>query len=97
MANTILKEGFKDGSGSYGTGLVFSGVWFSNYPLDINEGAKGDTLLSVDIPEFKVLQYEWQEEGKTYREFLIPASLVNDYAVSTIQRDSEPVSRFMSG
>jgi len=78
-ADAILAEGFKNGTGFCLTDRVWSGVWLSDIPLDANEGAKGDTLLSVEIPEDDVLFYEWVEEGKPYREFLVPADLVNRY------------------
>jgi hypothetical protein len=42
-------------------------------PLDVNEGAEGDTLLRIDLsmPESDIADYEWIEEGKPYREWLI--------------------------
>jgi hypothetical protein len=50
-------------------------VWFSDVPLDENEGADDDTLLLLKIPKSIIAEYEWIEEGKPYREFLVPASL----------------------
>jgi hypothetical protein len=57
----------------------WSGVWLSDKPLDANEGARGDVLLKVklDLTEEQLDDYEWIEEGKAYREWLIPAALVN--------------------
>lgn len=84
-AQAILAEGFKDATGTYGTGIEFTGVWFSaNEPLDPNEGAWGDTVLVVEIPEDQIIEYEWVEEGKPYREFLIPAETVNRYGPPSI-------------
>jgi len=79
-ANAILSSGFKDGTGNYLTTNEYSGVWLSNVPLDANEGAFGETLLLVelDMPEGELSQFEWIEEGKGYREWLIPAALIND-------------------
>jgi hypothetical protein len=48
-AIAILREGFRDGSGGYGTAEKFSGVWLSDSPLDVNEGAEGDTVLVVNF------------------------------------------------
>jgi hypothetical protein len=78
-AKRILKEGFNDSIGSYGTDHEFSGVWLSLEPLDINEGAGGDTLLYVvlDCSEDELANFEWVESGKTYREWLIPAAIIN--------------------
>jgi hypothetical protein len=78
-ARAILGRGFRDATGSYLTSRRFRGVWFSNQPLDVNAGAEGDRLLRVVLPiplrELRV--YEWVEQGKPYREWLLPAALVN--------------------
>lgn len=56
---------------------LWRGVWFSDVPLDGNEGAEGEDLLSVEIPDELFAEYEWIEDGKPYREALIPAEKVN--------------------
>jgi hypothetical protein len=79
-AESILYDGFKDGVGTYLTDRVWRGVWLSNIPLDENEGARGEVLLAVhlQIPARELReQYEWKEQGKGYREFLIPAEVLN--------------------
>lgn len=88
-ADAISREGFRDGSGTYMTSSVYTGVWLSDQPLDANEGAGGRFLLVVEIPEEVVAPYEWVEEGKGYREFLVPANLVNNYGPSSIEEDEE--------
>jgi len=81
-AESILRDGFRDGYGRYMTDREFSGVWLSDQPLDSNDGASGDTLLRVDLAcnESEISDFEWIEEGKSYREWLIPAAFVNDLA-----------------
>ena len=61
------------------TNRVFSGVWFSDQPLDSNEGASGDVLLRVtlSLSESELKDWEWCEEGKPYREWLVPSKIVN--------------------
>jgi len=76
-AAAILREGFRDGEGSYLTDRTLRGVWLSDFPLDENAGADGDQLLQVDVPDAVALDHEVVEEGKTYREFLIPADVLN--------------------
>jgi hypothetical protein len=71
----IIREGFKDGEGTE----LWSGVRVSDVPLDDKEGAKGDALLTLEVPEAELTPYEWVEEGKLYREFLCPADLLNRY------------------
>jgi hypothetical protein len=80
-ARSILRDGFLDGRGTYLTIQEWTGVWLSDSPVSVNEGAQGETILAVDIPLDLVLDYEWVEEGKPYREFLVPARLVNAYPV----------------
>ena len=88
-ATAILQKGFKDGIGTYMTTIFHSGVWLSNYPLDCNEGAFGDTVLLIEIPESVIAEYEWIEEGKPYREFLVPAIIVNQYGPPRIFNEFE--------
>jgi hypothetical protein len=79
-AESILCDGFMDGEGTYLTDRVWRGVWLSDRPLDENEGACGDVLLRihVSVPAREIgNKYEWVEEGKGYREFLIPAEVLN--------------------
>jgi len=78
-ADAILTGGFKDARDTYLTDEEHTGVWLSDRPLDINEGADGDRLLSIDIPEEIFKKWEWLEDGKPYREALIPAQVVNTY------------------
>jgi hypothetical protein len=78
-ARTILAKDFKDGMGTHLTNRVWRGVWLSNVPLDSNEGANGDTLLKVTLTptHADLARYEWIEDGKPYRDWLVPAKLIN--------------------
>lgn len=78
-AKDIMEKGFKDSESNYLTNRKWSGVWLSDRPLDSNEGAKGNQVLTVEIPDEVISEYEWVNEGFTYREFLVPAELVNRY------------------
>lgn len=97
-ADAIFREGFRDGTGRYLTPEVWSGVWLSDIALDSNEDAGGDTLLVIEIPEDVVAEYEWVEEDKLYREFLVPAGVVNKYGpprvVSPEEEEGLPDPRF---
>jgi hypothetical protein len=85
----ILSRGFRDGDGGYLTRNTYRGVWLSNQPLDVNEGAIGRTLLAVEVPEAIVAEWEWVEEGKGFREFLVPAELVNEYGPPIIVSEED--------
>ena len=79
-ARTILLDGFQDRTGNYMTETLHTGVWLSDSPLDVNSyGRGGETVLEVTFhgPEGEIADFEWIEESKGYREWLIPAALVN--------------------
>jgi len=91
-AKEILAHGFQDREAVYGTigaGRTFSGVWLSDRPLDAADCIHGDTLLAITIPEDVVAEYEWIEEGKHYREWLVPAEIVNSFGPPTVCVDHE--------
>jgi predicted DNA-binding antitoxin AbrB/MazE fold protein len=73
-AIAILANGFEDGKWH---GL--SGVFVSLKPVDVNEGAKGDTVLrlTTSIKLEALRRYEIVEEGKPYREWIVPARILN--------------------
>ena len=79
-ATEIFRNGFRDARGQYLTDTEHQGVWLSDKPLDCNEGAKGEVLLAVDIDPTIVEKHEWVEEGKPYREYLVPAKWLNSHA-----------------
>lgn len=83
QAEAILREGFRPRLGQLG----LNGVWFSDVPLDINEGAKGPTVLAVEIPEKDVEAFEVRESGKPYREWCVPAEVANRPAVVIVDDD----------
>jgi len=83
-AQSILKNGFRDGTGRYLTDRIWKGVWVSNRPLDPNEGAEGAALLEIRIPESEMTPFEWAEEKKPYREFLVPAHVLNEKATTIL-------------
>ena len=74
----ILRDGFRNATGRYLTNREWSGVWVSDRPLDNNEGASGEALLQITIAEDLLAAFEWVEEGKPYREWLVPAAVLND-------------------
>jgi hypothetical protein len=82
-AEAILQRGFEDRTGNYLTRNLYTGVWFADMPLDVNDfgGSTEDTMLTIDLdlPDEEIAQYEWVEEPRLarYREFLIPAAIAN--------------------
>ena len=97
-ADAIIRDGFRDGEGNYMTNIWLKGVWLSDVPLDINEGAAGDQLLQIEVPDDVAAECEVVEEGKPYREFLILAEILNRYGpprlVPPEQEEELPDPRF---
>jgi hypothetical protein len=97
-ARAIVHAGFRDHTALYMTTQPFTGVWVADRPLDYNEGCKGDILLGITIPTTLFVEYEWVEEGKPYRESLIPAALLNAHGparyISDEEADSIPDDRW---
>jgi hypothetical protein len=91
-AEAILRDGFRDGEGSYMfVGLRLRGVFLASRPVDGNEGAKGEQVLEVTLPDD--LDISWwaiEEEGLPVWEWCIPAEVVNRAAsVRLIDPDAE--------
>jgi hypothetical protein len=84
-ADSILQGGFIDGEGSYMADSSLRGVFLSNRPLSADEVAgqlgEGAILKVTMATTLKDLQrYELREERKPYREWCIPADIVNSSA-----------------
>ena len=86
---SIVADGFRDATDFYMTDELHSGVWLADRPLDPNDGAYGDALLVVEIPDDVFAGYEWREEGKSIREALIPADVVNRYGPATVVSEGD--------
>jgi hypothetical protein len=65
-------------------------VFVADVPLDVNEGAKGDAVLGLALPDTLDLD-EWElvEDGKPYREWCIPAQVLNTHAVVRLLSEDE--------
>jgi hypothetical protein len=71
------------------TDAILTGVWLSDSPLDDNEGASGDQVLEIDLPDALAAECEVVEEGKPFREFLVPADVLNREALTRLLTDEE--------
>lgn len=87
-AKLIVKNGFKDGVGSYGvvdskTGQskISKGVFLSNEVFLQRIKDEDDCVFVINIPVGEIKQYEWIEEIKSYREWCVPAKIINKYFI----------------
>ena len=73
----ILEHGFWDATGSYMmVGIELTGVWISDEPLNANEGF--NVVLTIDLSDsVDLTEYEIIEELKPYREWCVPAEILN--------------------
>ena len=79
--NSIEKNGFHDGEHSCDSHGV-QGAWFADQILGPLDGVgKGSELLTVEIPEDIIKPFKWKEKGVGYREWCIPAQIVNKYEI----------------
>lgn len=85
----IAKNGFKDNSGSYGVvsskagqSKVSVGVFLSDRIFEQRRRHDSDCVFVLDIPEKEIEPYEWKEEIKNYREWCIPAKIINKYFIN---------------
>jgi hypothetical protein len=82
FANSILEGGFLDYSSTFMTSEVHTGVWLSNIPADEGDGILPSMtsllLIETTLSENELAKYEWIDgPSGNYREWLIPAALVN--------------------
>ena len=63
------------------TTSTHKGVWLSDSPATIGEGASGHIVLSVEIPLEIVEPDEWPQEGTEFREFLVRAGVLYEFEV----------------
>jgi hypothetical protein len=95
----ILATGFRDApqraTTEDGHDAEFGGAYVSNRPLDANEGAKGRDLLRVVLraTEAEIDQYEHKDPEGTYREWCVPADVLNARARVTLWTESEEEER----
>jgi hypothetical protein len=78
-ACVIVESGFQNSTGYLFGNRAWTGVWLTSRPLDRKEGAETDTLLKVklDVSERELGRWEWTGERRCFREWLIPAALIN--------------------
>jgi hypothetical protein len=90
-AEKILSDGFEDSEVIHDDSEVLIGVWVADRCLAHEEdvgprlGPVADVALSMVLPDDRVEQYERREPGQSYREFCVPARLLNEFEVTTME------------
>lgn len=78
-AGSIEAHGFRDSHGTYLTDSEHIGAWVSDSPLTVQSGIEDPVVFEIDVPMEVIAEFEWIEEGKGYREWLVPAVVLNSY------------------
>jgi hypothetical protein len=52
-------------------------VWLSDNAEEFDHLVDGGALIELELPADVVEQYEWVQPGLGYREFLVPAHVLN--------------------
>ena len=67
-------------------------VFLGTFPADVNEGAKGDVVLGVEV-ELDMSAYLIEEEGLPPWEYVVPATVRNNAIVSITVMTEEDLDR----
>src|SRR2546423_1551427 len=87
----ILEQGFEDAEVIHDDSELQIGVWLADRCLAGEEdvgprlGPVPDVALSIDLPSEVVEPFERPEPGKPYREFCVPARLLNEHEVESVR------------
>ena len=68
-------------------GMELTGVWVSDEPLTEQEGASGPDLIEITLPDDVDVDFDYfevVEEGKLYREWCLPAAVLNRGALRLV-------------
>jgi hypothetical protein len=104
-ADRILEQGFQDSEVIHDDRELQIGVWLADRCLagedDVGPrlGPVPDTAVSIDLPDDAVEPYERPDDDKPYREFCVPARIVNDHPIEGVQdlTDVDPAERRRGG
>ena len=87
-AAAIMRDGFGETSGTYLTETDHSGVWVFDRPVDHRIGGGDEAVMLVlEVPEAVVLPFETPGLFP-YRQFLMPAALLNLYGPPEVSEAS---------
>jgi len=104
-AEQIQNEGFVDTEVIHDNRELLIGVWLADRCLagenDVGPrlGPAPDVALWLDLPDEAVERYERADPEKPYREFCVPADLVNDHDIGGLQElpEFDPAERRRRG
>jgi hypothetical protein len=88
-AETIIRDGFRDCKSDYLAFDAKPGVWVVDRPLDERDGALGNVVLVISgVPESAIAAFEWRRSRQPFRQFVVPAALLNRFPIVGMYPDS---------
>jgi len=79
-AEAIVRDGFRDGKGSLDVGPTWPPVVLvSDEPLSVHDGAPGDEVVEVVVPDSASLEAKVFENVRGYREWCVSAHVLNEW------------------
>ena len=76
-ARGIIDSGFKNSSGYFMNNRIWTGVWLSSIPVESEASADALLMVKLEIDGRELSRWEWSGEGRSYREWLLPANIIN--------------------
>jgi hypothetical protein len=80
-AERILADGFRDSTGTYMNERKWTGVWLSDSPAAHYVPWNVDAVLVLDLPDDEINRHECVQPDLGYRDFLVPAELLNQHPI----------------
>lgn len=86
LASEIFAQGFQECELS-SPAAVGPGILVADAPLFFQDGARGWTVLVLDLPEDEIAQYEVVRPHSPTRQWCIPAAVLNGYGPPAVHSD----------
>ena len=79
-AEAIVRDGFRDGKASLGVAPTWPlGVLVNDEPLSVYDGASGDEVVEVLVPDSTPLDFERLDDAEGYHEWRLSAHVLNEW------------------
>jgi len=79
-AEAIERNGFRDGEGDFGMAATWPlGVLVSDEPLSVYEGARGNEVVEVVVPDSMPVEAQFLDDMKGYRQWCVSAHVLNEW------------------
>jgi hypothetical protein len=82
VAGSIAEQGFPNVTAGPLTRAPGTGVWLTERPVMSGDGlGRMDAWFEIAIDESLLLPFEWMEPGMAYRQWIVPADIINEHGL----------------